>query len=261
MRRSQPRDLDRRRVAQLLSQARYQRSAGCRIDAVSRYLVGSSYKSNPLVGSAKTAEEFTASLAGFDCVTYVETVLALARASSVDEFVNWLRQIRYEHGRIQWTRRNHYMTQWIRNNIRNGIVRPVPLPAVPVVTRERTLNVVSGLAAQQTRLRCVPKPAVPRLEPHLQSGDLIFFVSTRRNLDVFHVGIIVRDDQALRIRHASRSQGMVVEQLLRDFLEANRMTGVIVVRPQPVTRPARSVNKTTRLPSPHRSGAERRLGL
>jgi hypothetical protein len=38
------------------------------------------------------------------------------------------------------------------------------------------------------------------------------------------------------MRHASRSQGLVVEQELREFLKANRMAGVIVVRPQAVTR-------------------------
>jgi cell wall-associated NlpC family hydrolase len=77
---------------------------------------------------------------------------------------------------------------------------------------------------------------VPRLEPHLQSGDLIFFVSTRQYLDVFHAGIIVRDGKRVFMRHASRSQGFVVEQALSEFLKANRMTGVIVVRPQAVMR-------------------------
>jgi Protein of unknown function (DUF1460) len=259
MRRAQPRGLNRLRVEQLLSQARHKGATGGRIDAVSQKFVGSSYKSNPLVGSAETAEVFTVSLADFDCVTYIEAVLALARSATVDEFTKWLRRIRYEHGRIQWARRNHYMTQWIRNNIRNRIVGPVPLPAVPMVVRERTLNIVPGLKAQRTRLKYVPKTAVPRLEPHLQSGDLIFFVSTRRNLDVFHLGIIVRDDQTIRIRHASRSQGMVVEQSLRDFLKANRMAGVIVVRPQAVRR--RSVNKMTRVLSSHGSGVERRIGM
>ena len=37
------------------------------------------------------------------------------------------------------------------------------------------------------------------------------------------------------MRHASRSQGGVVEQELTEFLKANRMAGVIVVRPQPMT--------------------------
>jgi hypothetical protein len=42
------------------------------------------------------------------------------------------------------------------------------------------------------------------------------------------------------MRHASRSQGFVVEQELREFLKTNRMAGVIVVRPQEVMRRAAS---------------------
>ena len=228
--------VSRRRVKQLLSETRYARSAGSRIDALSRHFLGSPYKPNPLIGSADTAEMFTASLDGFDCVTYIETVVALARASNVDDFTEWLRNIRYERGRIQWERRNHYMTLWIRNNVRKGIIRPVSIPTVPIITRERVLNVIPGLAAQRISVNCVPKPAVPRLQPHLQSGDLMFFVSTRKNLDVFHAGIILRDGKMVLMRHASRSHGFVVEQELSEFLKANRMTGVIVVRPQGVTR-------------------------
>ena len=236
MKHAQPRGLSRRRVEQLLSETKYDRSVGSRIDVLSRHFLGHSYKPNPLIGSADTAEVFTASLDGFDCVTYIETIVALARASNVDDFTEWLRKIRYEQGRIQWERRNHYMTLWIRNNVREGIIRPVSMPAVPILSRERVLNVVPGLAAQRTRVKCVPKPAVPRLERYLQSGDLIFFASTRKNLDVFHAGIIVRDGKKVFMRHASRSQGFVVEQELSEFLKANRMAGVIVVRPQAVTR-------------------------
>jgi hypothetical protein len=231
MKHAQPRGLSRRRVEQLLSKTKYERSAVSRIDVLSRQFLGYPYKPKPLIGSAGTAEVFTASLDEFDCVTYIETIVALARAYKVDDFIEWLRKIRYERGRIQWERRNHYMTLWIRNNVRNGIVRPVPMPAVPVLSRERVLNVVPGLAAQRTRVKCVPKAAVPRLAAHLQSGDLIFFVSTRKHLDVFHAGIIVRDGKSMLMRHASRSQGGVVEQELSEFLKANRMAGVIVVRP------------------------------
>jgi len=233
---SPPRGLNRRRVAQLLSKTKHDRSAASRIDVLSRHFVGHSYIPNPLIGSAGTAEVFTASLDGFDCVTYLETILALARASSVDDFTEWLRKIRYERGRIQWDRRNHYMTLWIRNNVRAGIIRPVSMPAVPILRVERVLNVVPGLDPQPARVKCVPKPAVPRLERYLQTGDLIFFVSTRKHLDVFHAGIIVRDGEKVLMRHASRSNGFVVEQELSDFLKANRMAGVIVMRPQAAPR-------------------------
>jgi cell wall-associated NlpC family hydrolase len=236
MKHALPRALNRRCVEQLLSKTKYDRSAGSRIDVLSRHFLGHPYKPNPLIGSAHTAEVFTASLDGFDCVTYIETIVALARAVNVNDFIDRLRQIRYEQGRIQWERRNHYMTLWIRNNVRKGIISQVSMPAVPILSRERVLNVVPGLAAQRIRVKCVPKPAVARLEPHLQSGDLIFFASTRKNLDVFHAGIIVRDGKRILMRHASRSQGFVVEQELSEFLKANRMAGVIVARPQGVTR-------------------------
>jgi hypothetical protein len=230
------RGLSQRRVEQLLSKTKHEDVAASRIEVLSRHFLGLPYQPNPLIGSADTAEVFTASFDGFDCVTYIETVVALARASHVDDFTEWLRKIRYERGRIEWKRRNHYMTDWIRNNVREGIVKPISTPAVPTLSRERVLNVVPGLDPHRTRMKCVPKPAVPRLEQYLQSGDLIFFASTRKNLDMFHAGIIVRDNNKVSMRHASRSQGGVVEQELSDFLKTNRMAGVVVVRPQPVKR-------------------------
>jgi len=263
MKHAEPRGLSRRRVEQLLSEAKHDRFVAGRIDVLSRRFLGHSYQSNPLIGSADTAEVFTASLDGFDCVTYIETIVALARASNVDEFIEGLRKIRYAQGRIQWELRNHYMTRWIRNNVSERIIRPVSIQAVPILSRERVLNVVPGIAAQRTRVKCVPKPGVSRLEAHLQSGDLIFFVSTRKHLDVFHAGIVVRDGKRVLMRHASRSRGLVVEQDLTEFLKTNRMAGVIVVRPQEVARRVAARGKMTRssirriLPSLSRDGAKR----
>ncbi|HYK63957.1 MAG TPA: N-acetylmuramoyl-L-alanine amidase-like domain-containing protein [Patescibacteria group bacterium] len=230
-RQAQPRGLSRRRVNQLLSTAKRDRSLDRRIDVISRAFLGRPYKPDPLIGSADRPEVFTASLNGFDCVTYIETVLALALASSAEDFVEWLRKIRYEGGRIQWERRNHYMTGWIRSNLRNPIIKPASIAALPALRKERVLNTVPGLPPQRTLMKCVPKRAMPRLAPRLQTGDLMFFVSTRKHLDVFHAGIIVRDGQRLLMRHASRSRGGVVEQKLSEFLKANRMAGVIIVRP------------------------------
>ena len=232
----QPRGLSRRHVEDLLSEARDDGFAHSRMDVLSRHFLGYPYLADPLIGSSDTREVFTASLDGFDCVTYIETILALARASNVDEFVECLRKIRYEQGRIEWERRNHYMTQWIRNNVGEGLLKPVSMPAVPTHSRERILSVVPGLAEQRTHVKCVPKSAVPRAAEHLRTGDVICFVSTRKNLDVFHAGIIVRDGKRVLMRHASRSRGFVVEQELSEFLKANRMAGVIVVRPQVPSR-------------------------
>ena len=236
MKSAQPRDLDRRKVARLLSSAKAR--GGNPIETISGEFLGRPYKVNPLIGSADEPEVFTAALDGFDCVTYLETVIALARARSVNDFVDWLRKIRYERGTVRWDLRNHYMTEWIRNNCRRGLLRPIRSQDPSAATRTRVLDVVPGLPALRARMRFVPKPGVPRLARRLESGDLIFFVSTRRNLDVFHAGIIVRDAESretkgkLLMRHASRSKGRVVEQELREFLKANRMAGVMVMRPR-----------------------------
>ena len=244
MKHAQPRGLNRRRVAQLLLKTRHVSSVDSRIDVLSRHFLGQIYQPNPLIGSAATPELFTAALDGFDCVTYIETILALARAANVDDFIEWLRKIRYEHGLIRWERRNHYMSLWIRNNVRDGIIKPILVPAVPILSKERVLNVIPGLAVQRTRVKCVPKRAVQKLARYLRTGDLIFFVSTAKNLDVFHAGIIARDGKKVFMRHASRSKGLVVEQELSEFLKANRMAGVIVVRPQPSREASQAIAKT-----------------
>jgi hypothetical protein len=230
MKHAQPRDVSRRRVEQLLSKTRSNGSAGARIEFFSRHFLGRPYTINPLIGSADMPEVFTASLDGFDCVTYVETVLALSCSSSVDEFTDFLRKIRYEEGRVEWKRRNHYMTGWIRNNTRIGTIRRLPTAIRPVV-KERILDVVRGVPPIRTRFECVPKSFIRPLGAQLETGDLIFFASTRKHLDVFHCGILVRDRDRLKMRHASRSRKGVVEQDLDEFLKANRMAGLIVVRP------------------------------
>lgn len=232
MEHARPRHLSRRRVEQVLSYTKTSGSAAGRIEILSRHFVGLPYQNNSLIGSADTPEVFTANLDGFDCVTYVETVLALSLASNAGQFVDWLRKIRYESGRIAWKRRNHYMTGWIRSNLRGGALQRLSLPRVKTVVKDRTLNVVPGLPPVRTRFTCVPKRAFNGLAAHLKTGDLIFFASTRSHLDVFHCGVVVRNAKRILVRHASRSRGAVVEQDMAEFFKANRMAGVMVARPK-----------------------------
>src|SRR5215813_8477489 len=88
-----------------------------RLSWISSGFVGRPYIGDSLIGSATAAEVFTYTLDGFDCVTYVETVLALAGARSGAAFAGRLKAIRYKDGQTRWRQRNHYMTDWIFNNI------------------------------------------------------------------------------------------------------------------------------------------------
>jgi hypothetical protein len=229
---AQPLHLNRQRVEQLLSRARSSGSTSHRIEILSRHFLGRPYQTDPLIGSAATPEKFTVSLDAFDCVTYVETVLALSRAASAVAFADILRRIRYANGSIAWERRNHYMTGWIRNNVRAGLIQRVSHRNIVSVVKNRTLDAVPGSAPIRTRFSCVPRRAIGKLLSRLHTGDLIFFASTRKHHDVFHCGIVVCDGPNILLRHAARSRGGVVEQALNEFLKANRMAGVIVVRPR-----------------------------
>jgi hypothetical protein len=214
----------------LLAKTGANESTAGRIEFFSRHFLGLPYTTNPLIGSAGQPEVFVVSLSGFCCVTYIETVLALARAATPDDFVKELRKIRYEGGRVDWSKRNHYMSGWIRNNAREGAVRRVA--AGRRVSKRRLLNVVPDLPAAWSRFECIPKREIERGGGPLQTGDLIFFASTRPHLDVFHCGIVIRDGSRLFLRHASRSRNGVVEQELNEFLKANRMAGILAARPQ-----------------------------
>ena len=226
-----PEDLDRVGVHALLEGMSEVSGIARRVVHASGRLLGRPYRNQPLIGSPDTIEQFTASLAGFDCVTYVESVLALAASRDVADFVENLRRIRYANGVVDWKRRNHYMTDWVRRNVSAGFLSDLTR-GVGLVERERRLNVVDGLPESTIQLRSIGKASFIRRQSEARFGDLVFFASTRRNLDVFHCGILAGGPGGFGLRHAARSRGLVVEQGLEDFLGRNRMTGVILVRPK-----------------------------
>lgn len=227
MTKKRPRGPERPRLRQLLAGARPHHTVPARMEVLSATLVGCPYVAHGLVGSAAIPEHFTASLEGFDCVTYVETVLALARASDAAGFAEELRRIRYEGGEVEWARRNHYMTDWVRRT--RGPVSSGPSPAGRSRRgRRKSCTWCRGLPPRKARFSCVPKAKLGAFEPRLKNGDIVLFASTKTGIDVFHCGLLVQKDGP-KLRHASQSA--VVETDLAGFLKANRTSGLVVVRP------------------------------
>lgn len=231
MKTSRPRGPDLRLARSLLAKVKPHRTVAARVEALSALLVGAPYEANGLVGSAQTPEVFVGPLDRFDCVTYVESVYALARAADPAGFAEELRRIRYDEGMVEWSRRNHYMTDWLRRNGKAGVVWPVAAEGLGA-RKEKLLNVVPGLPAKKVNLYPVPKSKIRAYAPRLRNGDLLLFVSTKKGLDVFHCGLLVLSGGVLKLRHASRSKGRVVEEDLAAFLRANRTAGILASRPQ-----------------------------
>lgn len=62
----------------------------------------------------------------FDCLTFVETVLALALANDLASFKNNMNAIRYQNGQVKFIARNHFTDlDWNLNNQRLGILKDI----------------------------------------------------------------------------------------------------------------------------------------
>ena len=92
-------------------------------------LLGKPYVGQTLEGNA--TEELAVNLRQLDCTTLVENVVALVlttRQKSVRfaDFCQNLVRIRYRDGRLDgYASRNHYFSEWIASNERQGLVAEV----------------------------------------------------------------------------------------------------------------------------------------
>lgn len=117
--------------------ARFQTVQGIanRAQALSAYFLGKPYGFDGPLGEgpgARYDQDPLFRFDTFDCTTFVETVLALAHAQDEQDFEERLRQIRYEHGNIDFTTRNHFTSlDWVPNNIANGYLRDITRELAP----------------------------------------------------------------------------------------------------------------------------------
>jgi hypothetical protein len=64
----------------------------------------------------------------FDCDTYVNTVLSLALANSVESFKQCLKYTRYKNGKRAYINRNHFTSiDWNKNNQQRGVLKDITL--------------------------------------------------------------------------------------------------------------------------------------
>jgi hypothetical protein len=215
-------------------------------------------------GHARPAEvePLTLSLTRFDCVTLVECCLAVARVAERDGAPTWERfgreveRMRYRGGvRRGYASRLHYMSEWISDGERRGLVRDLgaelggvedarplrfmtanhdkyPALADPQVFRE--------IAAMERRLderprRVVPTERIPEVSAQIETGDVLAFATAIPGLDVTHAAFAYRDaGGVLRVLHAPLSGGVVevTRATLPEYVAAiRRATGILVARP------------------------------
>lgn len=224
---------------------------------IGRLFINKPYKAGTL--EVKGKEKLIFNISGFDCTTFVETVLALAKCTdagkiSSSEFRKNLKLIRYRQGKIDgYASRLHYYNDWLRDNEKKEILRNITRRFDAVLHHKKidymTLNLASYPALknefefQEMRLiekklsrkafYIIDKNKVNQQKTKIKTGDVIAFATKDEGLDVAHVGFALWYGKNLRLLHASSKEGAVVisKKTLAAYLKANKkFTGIIVAR-------------------------------
>lgn len=182
-------------------------------------------------------------LDAFDCVTFVETAIALGNAADLGEAARILDDVRYD-GPPAFDRRSHFaIPEWIPANIKRGWVEDVADVvagggAVEAVERfddarwsrlERRGATIRHLDRTrwprgEFRARMVPIARVLESAGRIPDGTIVWVVREDwpdRPTRVTHAGlVVVGQGGARRVRHATASVGTmrVIEEPLDRFL-------------------------------------------
>lgn len=211
-----------------------------RLDSVSRTFLGRGYKGGPLGEGDTLLGDPAPRLRtdSFDCVTYIETAEAFARASSTDSVLPVLDRIRYDRGQVAWAHRNHYTeADWLPANTLAGRVRLDTTESDSVDCRVLARAAFYGkrgfdrpdttvLLPLITRAKALSIFAKPAIATRIRGIGLVGKVA---GLGVLHTGFLVeRAGEPPILRHASQA-GTVREQPLAEYLAGKpRFIGVVV---------------------------------
>ncbi len=232
---------------------------GTIIAEIGTSFLGAPYLAHPL--EAAGDEHLVVNLRAFDCVTFVETTLALSRCirtqkADFNDFTRELRRIRYRDGVIRgYPSRLHYFTDWINDNERKKIVRDVS-EELGGQTVRKVLNIMSShrseyprlnddsvfseIRATEAKLSVRPYAVVPRSEvatagQEMRNGDIIATATSIAGIDVTHTGFAVLSETGPHFLHAPLSGGKVslstgtVAQYVGSGPQS--LTGIVVARP------------------------------
>ena len=196
---------------------------------------------------------------GFDCVTYVESLLAMARGVAVGDtsyagFARRLARVRYRTGqRMGYCSRLHYFSDWIRDNDAARFVRDVT-PSFASRTFRDSIDFMSthreayrrfatndsrlacvkdaeadlAAAAGQRPLQYVPQDSIRTVYGQLKAGDVIAIVTSVDGLDIAHTGLAYVPSPGetpeptaggVGLLHASLSDGVVVSPDLQRYVQ------------------------------------------
>jgi len=228
-------------------------------------IIANRFLGKPYVGGTldiNDTEQLVINLHEFDCVTFSETVSALTLCVKSGEYTNEkyfknLQTLRYRNGKINgYLSRLHYFTEWLLNNQAKGLIRIVSnnfgdkdfdsevnfMSQHPKYYKQlsdsATLARIKNIEKQisSARLKMVSEENLKNVEDSIKDGDLIAIVTTKKGMDIAHVGIAEHYNGRLHFIHASSAKKKVVlsDKPLSDYIKSIKTdSGVLVARINP----------------------------
>ena len=224
---------------------------------VGKYFTGRPYVANAL--EIEGEEVLVVNLRQFDCFTFLENVIALARLieagkNAFSDYTSQLEKIRYREGRLKgYASRLHYFSDWLFDNREKGIVRDITAEIggkpytkdICFMTRHtgeypalKDDAIFRDIFAAEQRISgqtgyLIPKAEFEKAEPEIESGNLIGIATKIEGLDFTHVGFAVWVEKHIHLLHASREEQTVVvsNKTLGDYLDGQEsISGVVVAQ-------------------------------
>ena len=227
------------------------------VQAIADNFLGQPYAEGLLDKSG--TEKLVVTLDKFDCVLFVETVLAIARGVAVKDydyqnFVNRIEEQRYLNGKMNgYCSRLHYFSEWINDNQKRQTVENITaqLGGVPMnkqlnfmsqhrssypqmVKDEATYQCIVGIEAElaKTTVNYIPTNGIKSIYSQLKPGDIVAVATDVKGLDVTHTGFVYRNaDGNMGLIHASPAgQVTVAYDLHRYISRVESAIGIVVAR-------------------------------
>ena len=219
-------------------------AGGARAVAATAPLVGIRYLPSPLGEGSGRDPDPRFRLDAFDCMTLVETAVALGSATSLAEARVALDDVRYSSGRPSYALRNHeVLSQWIPANLAKGWIADATAGLAGVAThtvaKEYTPASWDAVRAAGRSIPGLPRARLPlgRFEAHvvapadaataasrLPEGAIVFVVradAPERLTRISHAGLVLRrPGGGTLVRHATSSRGVarVIEEPIERFV-------------------------------------------
>jgi len=212
--------------------------------AATRALVGLPYAPDPLGDGSGPDADPRFRLDAFDCMTFVETAVALGSSRSLEEAARALDDVRYQGAPLRGDRHHEVLAQWLPANVARGYVADATQAiAGERARREERVYTAEGWAAIRHAGRgiaglprskeplgrfgaWVVAPAdVAGIAARIPDGTLVFVIRTDdplRASRVTHAGLVVAAaDGSRRVRHATSSTRFrqVIEESLGNFVK------------------------------------------